>query len=35
MSLERREQAVVNVPVEDDKDHQYTFQRRFGGLYIG
>jgi len=35
VSVERREQAAVNVTVEDEKDQQYKFERRFGGLYIG
>ena len=34
MSVER-EQAAVNVTVEDEKDQQYTSERRFAGLYIG
>ena len=34
MLVERGEQAAVNVRVQDDKDHQYIFQRRFESLYI-
>jgi hypothetical protein len=27
VSVERRKQAAVNVPGEDEKDHQYKFEK--------